>query len=41
MGWFRDNKTNIEDILKEKGEQVRKVSLGDEVIELIKKTASE
>lgn len=40
LGWFRDNKINIEDILKEKGETVRRVSLGNEFVELIKKTAS-
>lgn len=40
LGWFRDRKTNIEDILKEKGETVRRVSIGDEVVELINKTAS-
>lgn len=40
LGWFRDNKTNIEDLMKEKGETVHRVSLGVEVVELIKKTAS-
>jgi transcription elongation factor Elf1 len=35
LGWFKDNKTNIEDILKEKGEIVQKVSLGNEVLELL------
>lgn len=42
LGWFRDQKTNIEDILKEKGEQVTKVNVGSkEVLELINKTATE
>lgn len=40
LGWFKDKKTNIEDILKEKGEQVQRVSLGNEFVELIKKKTS-
>lgn len=40
LGWFRDNKVNIEDIMKEKGETVQRVSLGNEVLELVNKTAS-
>lgn len=40
LGWFRDNKVNIEDILREKGETVRRVSLGNEVVELVNKTVS-
>lgn len=28
LGWFKDKKTNIEDILKEKGETVRRVAIG-------------
>lgn len=39
LGWFRDEKTNIEDLLKEKGEQVQKVNLDNEqVLELINKS---
>lgn len=34
LGWFKDKKTNIEDILKEKGETVRRVSLPNEMLEL-------
>lgn len=34
LKWFRDTKTNIEDLLAEKGEQVRKVS-GNEVFEYL------
>lgn len=41
LGWFRDSKTNIEDILREKGETVRRVSLGNEVVELINKSSNE
>lgn len=41
LGWFRDKKTNIEDILKEKGETVKRVSIGDEVVELVKSTSNE
>jgi mitochondrial protein import protein ZIM17 len=40
LGWFRDNKVNIEDLLKEKGEEVTKVSLGNDIFELVKKTSS-
>lgn len=40
LGWFRDNKVNIEDIMKEKGETVQRVSLGNEVLELVNKTTS-
>lgn len=37
LKWFKDDKTNIEDILREKGEQVKKVSIeGSEIIELLK-----
>lgn len=36
LKWFKDNNTNIEDILREKGEQVKRVSLdGSEILELI------
>lgn len=35
LGWFKDKKTNIEDILKEKGETVQRVSIGTEIVELI------
>jgi hypothetical protein len=31
LGWFRDKKTTIEDILKEKGEDVQKID--DDTIE--------
>jgi mitochondrial protein import protein ZIM17 len=37
LGWFRDNKTNIEDILREKGEEVHKVG-SEQVLELINKS---
>jgi mitochondrial protein import protein ZIM17 len=40
LGWFKDSKTNIEDILREKGEEVRKVQIGDEIAEFIKKESS-
>lgn len=40
LKWFRDNKVNIEDLLREKGEEVTKVSLGNEIVELVKKTSS-
>lgn len=40
LGWFRDNKTNIEDLLRERGEEVRRVSVGPEVVELINKNIS-
>lgn len=40
LGWFRDKKTNIEDILREKGEHVQRVTLGDEIVELINKNPS-
>lgn len=36
LGWFRDHKTNIEDILREKGEQVMKVD-SEQVLELLNK----
>lgn len=37
LKWFKDDKTNIEDILREKGEQVKKVSIeGSEILELLK-----
>ena len=29
LGWFDDEKTNIENILKEKGEQVKKLTVDD------------
>lgn len=41
LGWFKDKKTNIEDILREKGETVQRVSLGNEIVELIKKSSIE
>ena len=34
LKWFRDSKTNIEDLLAEKGEKVRKIS-GNEVSEYL------
>ena len=38
LGWFRDKKINIEDIMKEKGETVKRVSLDDDdILELINK----
>lgn len=40
LKWFRDNKVNIEDILREKGEEVRKVSLGNEMLEFVHKSTS-
>lgn len=40
LGWFRDNKVNIEDILREKGETVQRVSLGNEFVELVNKAVS-
>lgn len=37
LKWFKDDKSNIESILREKGEEVKKVSLdGSEIIELLK-----
>lgn len=41
LGWFKDKKTNIEDILREKGETVQRVSLGNEIVELIKNSSIE
>ncbi|CRK96452.1 CLUMA_CG009871, isoform A [Clunio marinus] len=35
LGWFKDKKVNIEDILREKGEEVRKVTLGNEIVEIV------
>uniref|UniRef100_A0A7M5WUC7 DNL-type domain-containing protein n=1 Tax=Clytia hemisphaerica TaxID=252671 RepID=A0A7M5WUC7_9CNID len=29
LGWFRDNKVNIEDLMKEKGEEVKQLSVDD------------
>lgn len=38
MKWFKDNKTNIEDILREKGEAVRRVSVdGSEILEVLER----
>jgi hypothetical protein len=38
LKWFKDSSTNIEDILREKGEQVKRVSLdGSAILELIEK----
>lgn len=38
LKWFKDTSTNIEDILREKGEQVKRVSVdGSEILELIEK----
>jgi protein import protein ZIM17 len=37
LKWFKDKKTNIEDILKEKGETVQRVSLGNEIVEFLHK----
>lgn len=36
LKWFKDTNTNIEDILKEKGEEVRRFD-GSEILELLKK----
>lgn len=33
LGWFKDSKTNIEDLMKEKGEEVRKIEEKIVVIE--------
>lgn len=36
LKWFKDDNTNIEDILKQKGETVKRVSLdGSEILELL------
>ena len=37
LKWFKDDKTNIEEILREKGEEVKRISVdGSEIIELLK-----
>lgn len=42
MKWFKDDKTNIEDLMKEKGESVKRVSLdGSEILELLEKETVE
>lgn len=33
LGWFRDGKTNIEDLVKEKGEAIRHVVVDDQGVE--------
>ncbi|CAO3616945.1 unnamed protein product [Cunninghamella blakesleeana] len=30
LGWFRDEKTNVEDLVKEKGEAIRKIIVDDQ-----------
>lgn len=40
LGWFKDKKTNIEDILREKGEEVRRVESGSENVEFVNKRKS-
>ena len=40
QGWFRDEKVNIQDILREKGEQVI-TNIGEESIEFRLKTDEE
>lgn len=35
LGWFRDQKTNIEDLMREKGEEVRRI---DEKLVVIEKS---
>lgn len=33
LGWFRDSKTTIEDLVKEKGEAIRRIVVGDDGVE--------
>lgn len=35
LGWFRDSKTTVEDLVKEKGEAIRKVIVDDQGVERI------
>ena len=37
LGWFRDSKTSIEDIMREKGQQVTRVEGLNEVLEFFKR----
>jgi len=36
LGWFRDNRTNIEDLMKEKGKSIYK-ALTKEILEFVEK----
>jgi hypothetical protein len=33
LGWFRDNKTTVEDLVKEKGEAIRKIIVDEQGVE--------
>mmetsp|Transcript_29361 Transcript_29361/g.52561 ORF Transcript_29361/g.52561 Transcript_29361/m.52561 type:complete len:115 (-) Transcript_29361:445-789(-) len=35
LGWFRDNGTTIEDIMKEKGENIAKLNTDQQVLEFV------